>query len=253
MKKFLVFIPVILIIAALLLGGCSTTPTTTSATPAATTVKTTTPAPTTVTPKTGGILKYGESLWYGSTLGWPGDPGWLVTPPAFNVFFDTILAIDNKAGVHPALATAWSVATDLKSITLTLRQGVKFHDGSDWNATVCKWNLDLLVTGKYGDYAYVTSVDIVDPNTVKLNLNQYSNSLLTTIGSTYGRFTESLYRPRRQQGRRDLDASERRGHRALQVRQRDPQGVQSRVPGLTDTGAANRTWTASSCSTSATR
>jgi peptide/nickel transport system substrate-binding protein len=184
MKKFLVFIPVILIIAALLLGGCSTTPTTTSATPATTTIKTTTPASTAVTPKTGGVLKYGESLWYGSTLGWPGDPGWLVTPPAFNVFFDTILAIDNKAGVHPALATAWNVAADLKSITLTLRQGVKFHDGSDWNATVCKWNLDLLVTGKYGDYAYVTSVDIVDPNTVKLNLNQYSNSLLTTIGST---------------------------------------------------------------------
>ncbi len=184
MKKFLVFIPIILIIAALLLGGCSTTPTTTSATPATTTVKTTTPATTAVTPKTGGILKYGESLWYGATLGWPGDPGWLVTSPVSNLFFDTILSIDTKAGVHPCLATAWKVGDDLKSITLTLRQGVKFHDNSDWNATVCKWNLDLLVTGKYGDYAYVTSVDIVDPYTVKLNLNRYSNSLLTTLGST---------------------------------------------------------------------
>ena len=184
MKKFLVFIPVILIIAALLLGGCSTTPTTTSATPAATTGKTTTPAPTTVTPKTGGILRYGESLWYGALSAGPEIPAGWSRRHAFNVFFDTILTIDNKAGVHPALATAWNVATDLKSITLTLRQGVKFHDGSDWNAQVCKWNLDLLVTGKYGDYAYVSSVDVVDPYTVKLNLSQYSNSLLTTIGST---------------------------------------------------------------------
>jgi peptide/nickel transport system substrate-binding protein len=98
---------------------------------------------------------------------------------------DTILSVDTKDIIHPMLATAWTIAPDLKSITLTLRQGVKFHDGSDWNATVCKWNLDLLVSGKYGDYAYVASVDVVDPYTVRLNLNQYSNSLLTTIGSTF--------------------------------------------------------------------
>ncbi len=35
------------------------------------------------------------------------------------------------------------------SITHTLREGVKFHDGSNWNATVMKWNIDRLyiITG----------------------------------------------------------------------------------------------------------
>jgi peptide/nickel transport system substrate-binding protein len=186
-KKLLMGILAVILVTGLIFSGCATkttTPATTQATTKPVVTTTTTPAKTTVTPKSGGILKYGESLWYRSTLGWPGDSSWLVTSPPSNLFFDTIVSIDTKAGVHPCLATAWKVGDDLKSITLTLRQGVKFHDGSDWNATVCKWNLDLMVTGKYGDYAYVTSVDIVDPNTVKLNLKQYSNSLLTTLGST---------------------------------------------------------------------
>jgi peptide/nickel transport system substrate-binding protein len=186
MKKYIVVTLIILVISSLFIINCGTPETTPTATAPETTTPAATPTtPATVTPKYGGTLKYGESLWYGSTLGWPGDPGWLVTSPVTNVFADTILSIDNKAGVHPDLATAWNVSSDLKTITLTLRQGVKFHDGSDWNADVCKWNLDLLVNGKYGDYAYVDSVDVVDPMTVKLNLNNYSNTLLTTIGSTF--------------------------------------------------------------------
>jgi peptide/nickel transport system substrate-binding protein len=177
MKKYLFIVLSILMICSLFLSACGTSTTTPTASK--------TPTSTAVTPKTGGTLRYGESLWYGATLGWPGDPGWLVTSPVSNVFLDTILSIDAEAGVHPNLATAWNISTDLTTITLTLRSGVKFHDGSAWNADVCKWNLDLLVSGKYGDYAYVTSVDVVDPMTVKLNLNQYSNSLLTTIGSTF--------------------------------------------------------------------
>ena len=186
MRKYLFFALAILMVFSLFFTGCGTSTTTppTSSTQSTSQPPTST-APTTVTPKYGGTLRYGESLWYGATLGWPGDPGWLVTSPVSNVFLDTILAIDNMAGVHPNLATAWEIAPDLKTITLTLRPGVKFHDGSDWNANACKWNLDLLVTGKYGDYAYVTSVDVVDPMTVRLNLNKYSNSLLTTIGSTF--------------------------------------------------------------------
>jgi peptide/nickel transport system substrate-binding protein len=185
MKKYTFATLTILVILSLFLISCGTPETTPTATTPTTPATTTTATPTAVTPKYGGTLRYGESLWYRSTLGWPGDPGWLVTSPVTNVFADTILSIDNKAGVHPNLATDWNVSSDLKTITLTLRKGVKFHDGSDWNADVCKWNLDLLVKPKYGDYAYVDSVDVVDPITVKLNLNTYSNSLLTTLGSTF--------------------------------------------------------------------
>ena len=183
MRKYWLLLPVILIIVALLVIGCGKTTTTTTTTKPATSTTGIPPTTSALTPKSGGTLNYAESLWYGATLGWPGDPGWLVTSPVANVFFDTILNADPKDIITPNLCSA-TVASDLKSITLTCQKGIKFHDGSDFNATSLKWNLDLLVTGKYGDYSYVTSVDIVDPSTVKLNLNGYSNSLLTTLAST---------------------------------------------------------------------
>ena len=68
--------------------------------------------------------------------------------------------------LEPVLATNWTLfnwpeemnyhPTDpfinrggLKSIELTLREGVTFHDGSAWNATVAKWNIDRIyvITG----------------------------------------------------------------------------------------------------------
>jgi peptide/nickel transport system substrate-binding protein len=186
MKKYIFFTIAILVIVSLFFASCgtpTTTPATSSTSPTSSPPTSTTP--TSVTPKYGGTLTYGESLWYRSTLGWPGDPGWLVSAPVMPVFADTILSVDNKANISQNLVTDWNVSSDLKTITLTMRQGVKFHDGSEWNADVCKWNLDLLVIPKFGDYAYVDSVDVVDTMTVKLTLNQYANTLLTTIASTF--------------------------------------------------------------------
>lgn len=74
---------------------------------------------------------------------------------------------------HPLLATSWDVTYwpeeqnslgffnrgGVSAIEFTLREDVKFHDGSDWNATVAKWNIDRVwvilgnLTGN-GDITY---------------------------------------------------------------------------------------------------
>ena len=57
--------------------------------------------------------------------------------------FETLIGL--KAGstdLVPALATEWEVSPDAKTYTFTLRDGVKFHDGTDFNAEAVCFNFD---------------------------------------------------------------------------------------------------------------
>src|ERR1700761_2228938 len=50
---------------------------------------------------------------------------------------------DKPSGLVPGLATAWKVDdADKTRWVFTLRQGVKFHDGSDFKADSVVWNID---------------------------------------------------------------------------------------------------------------
>jgi len=56
---------------------------------------------------------------------------------------------DKPSDLVPGLATSWSVdATDKTKWTFKLREGVKFHDGSDFTAESVVWNLDKLLQDK---------------------------------------------------------------------------------------------------------
>ena len=51
-----------------------------------------------------------------------------------NGVLEPLMREDSSGKIIPWLATDYKVAPDSKSVTLTLRQGVEFHDGSDFNA-----------------------------------------------------------------------------------------------------------------------
>jgi len=56
---------------------------------------------------------------------------------------------DVEAPLTPGLATKWTVDADNKKKWIfELRQGVKFHDGCDWNADVAVWNIERLTLDK---------------------------------------------------------------------------------------------------------
>ncbi len=84
--------------------------------------------------------------------------------------------------IIPHLATGYSWSDDGLELTCTLRQGVKFHDGTDFNATAVKWNfdrlnnmLDQLKTAELYQLPshenIVAAVDVLDDYTVKFTLN----------------------------------------------------------------------------------
>jgi peptide/nickel transport system substrate-binding protein len=92
----------------------------------------------------------------------------------------------NKDGVWgpvPGLATSWDIQG--KEVTFKLQKGVKFHDGTDFNAKVAKWNLDRAAFDKKSrlrsSLSTVDSVTVVDDYTVKVNLKAPDASFLTFL------------------------------------------------------------------------
>ena len=56
--------------------------------------------------------------------------------------FEGLTRIGPKGEVIPALAESWTISDDGKSYTFKLHTGVKFHDGTDFNADDVKFSLD---------------------------------------------------------------------------------------------------------------
>src|SRR6266436_5654366 len=56
--------------------------------------------------------------------------------------FDTLVTLDDKGQPVPKLALSWTHSDDYKTWTFKLRQGVKFHDGTPFNAEAAKANFD---------------------------------------------------------------------------------------------------------------
>ena len=48
--------------------------------------------------------------------------------------FDTLTTLDDKGKPQPKLALSWTPSEDFKTWTFKLRPGVKFHDGTPFNA-----------------------------------------------------------------------------------------------------------------------
>jgi ABC-type transport system substrate-binding protein len=79
----------------------------------------------------------------------------------------------SPTGLKPQLAERWETSADGRTWTFHLRRGVKFHDGTPFNATAVKDNFARVTNPELklrqaSKFAGVTTVDVVDEHTVKL-------------------------------------------------------------------------------------
>ncbi len=93
--------------------------------------------------------RYADSLFLDPVLNDANTDIWVLTN-----LYDTLLApTKDGLGVQPGLATKWDTAADGKALTLTLRPGVKFADGSPLTAGDVKWSLDRARDPKAGAWS----------------------------------------------------------------------------------------------------
>ncbi|MBI4321606.1 MAG: hypothetical protein HY675_24185 [Chloroflexi bacterium] len=150
----------------------------------ATEAKPTTAAKPGPTPQYGGVLRI-LSAWPPQQFGYPPSIVGISSAAAYPGV-DAIVGMDNQGQATSKLATAWEIGKDGKSITFTLRKGVKFHDGTLFDATAAKWNLDGVKKANMEKTENWTSVDVVDDNTVRINLSEFDNGIMPALARTIG-------------------------------------------------------------------
>jgi peptide/nickel transport system substrate-binding protein len=99
-------------------------------------------------PKSGGTLIVGldseaDFLDNQAAGGWV---TWRVNKNMFDALFTEDLTVSNRQvpEIIGELAEGWDLSADGLTWTLTLRKGVKFHDGTDFDAEAVKWNIDRM-------------------------------------------------------------------------------------------------------------
>jgi len=81
----------------------------------------------------------------------------------------------------PELAASWELAPDKSSYVFHLQKGVKFHDGTDFNAHAVKWNLDKVIASTRPMLKSVKSIDVIDDHTVRFNLKEWNVLILNDL------------------------------------------------------------------------
>jgi peptide/nickel transport system permease protein/peptide/nickel transport system substrate-binding protein len=140
------------------------------------------------TPKKGGVLKVAAPFNPSSLdplTGGAGSDHMLLYP-----LFDTLVDFEPATlAPKPGLATSWEF-TDPKTLVLTLREGVRFHDGEPFDAAAVKAHLDRARTDPRsavkGDIASLESVEILAPNKVALHLSRPDTALPLILADRAG-------------------------------------------------------------------
>jgi len=120
-----------------------------------------------------------------------------------NIFEGLVEFKPGSTEIQPGLATSWKVSADGKELTFNLRKGVKFHDGTDFNADAVVFSLARQYDPKhpfhqYGQWTYwgymfydIDRVQKIDDYTVKIHMKNPNASIMLSLAM----FTANIVSP----------------------------------------------------------
>ena len=120
----------------------------------------------------------------------PAQSGSFVERVVFSALCDKLVDVAPDLSFRPELATAWEWSEDGRALTLTLREGARFHDGSAVDAAAVKANLDRYRTARESrrrsELRPVSEVQVLDARTVRLVLSEPFAPLLSVLSDRAG-------------------------------------------------------------------
>lgn len=104
------------------------------------------------------------------------------------LIYEPLVTVDKDLHIVPALAESWKFSDDAKTLTMNLRKGVKFHDGSDFTSADVKATFERIQkedtkAAARANFASITSIDTPDDFTVVFNLSIADVPLLAAMSS----------------------------------------------------------------------
>ncbi len=106
-----------------------------------------------------------------------------------NIYEGLLAYAKDSTELEPCLAEGWEVSNEGLSYTFKLREGVKFHDGTDFNAEAVKINIDRQLPPlrqedmPYASFVFadVKDVEVLDTYSVKINLTKKNTAFLANL------------------------------------------------------------------------
>ena len=110
-----------------------------------------------------------------------------------NIYEGLLKFAEDSTEVQACLAKDWVISDDGLTYTFHLQEGVKFHDGTDFNAEAVKFNIERQTINKTEDMGYadfvwgdVASVEAQDDYTVVITLKKPSTPFLNNLAMSLG-------------------------------------------------------------------
>jgi peptide/nickel transport system substrate-binding protein len=115
----------------------------------------------------------------------------LVGREVFSTFCEKLYDVDAKLQIVPQLAAAMpQVSADGLSVTIKVRQGLKFNDGTPFDAGAVKTSLDrdltLPTSTRKSEISSIKDVQVTDPSTIQIDLKQPFAPLTAALADRAG-------------------------------------------------------------------